>query len=555
MTSSRLRLLGAFALESPCSAVPLRLGRKAQAVLAAAALGGAAGVSRARLIALLWPDHAEDEARGALRQCLHLLRRSLGDAVDLLNIDGERVVVSDRACEVDVVRFEALSASGDLACLATAAALYRGDFVESLEAGCDFERWAAVERERLRTIAHGLLARLSERTLDAATREQAVRLAQRLLASDPVHEGCYRALMRLHLGAGLRAKALQTWNECRATLRRELAVEPSADTAALMAQVYGAAAGGTAPAEMPGPAAARFVPVVSPARRGDDPRVVDLNLRGWEQYVLYTPEGNLRARAAFEEAVRLAGDHAEVIARLGWTYWTEATSRWSPEADAEADANMAQALHWARRAIACNRGRSTPHSLMGKILLWRWQHDAALEQFHVAVSLEPAYSWAHFHLADALMWSGQCREALAEVDRALALDQNDHGMFLNIRGLALWMLRDFQSARLALHSASTRNPGYFWPAMMLAVIDAEEGDLAAATAAFTLARKRRPAFSLSYAERVLPFRDPEHRRRMVDAFRRCAMTHDPRAEARNGSGVARPALAGGTDMPTGTSAG
>jgi DNA-binding SARP family transcriptional activator len=524
MTASRLRLLGAFALETAFSPAPLHMGRKAQALLAAVALQGSQGLSRTRLISLLWGEHGEEEARGALRQCLHLLRRSLGTAADLLEIDGERLVVAQHACEVDVIRFESLAASRDLADWGTAAAIYRGDFIEALEAGPDFELWAAVERERLRNLAHGVLSRLSHQTLDGATREQAEQLAHRLLASDRVHEGCYRALMRLYAAAGLRAKALQTWNECRETLRRELDVEPSDETAAVIKRLRGHAAVDSAPpASAPTPVP--FVPVVSPARSGDDPRVVDLNLRGWEQYVLYTPDGNLRARAAFEEAVRLAGDHAEVIARVGWTYWTEATSRWT----GDPDASMAQAFQWASRAIACNRGRSTPHSLMGKVLLWRGQHDVALQQFRAAVELEPHYSWAHFHLAEALMWAGQCDEALAEVSRALALDQNDHGIFLNVRGFALWMMRENRAARLALHSALTRNPTYFWPALMLAVVDAEEGDLAAAADAAATALGRRPRFSVSYVERALPFRMPEHRRRMVDALRACGMPEDEAA--------------------------
>lgn len=522
MSISSLRLLGAFALTTADSRAPVRLGRKAQALLACAAIQGGAGVPRGRLIALLWPDHGEAEARGALRQSLHLLRRALGTAAEGLDSQGERIALRENAWEVDLRRFEALAGRPDLDSMLTAAALYGGDLLEGLDAGAEFGHWAAAERERLRELAQRLLAALVARGDEPAAHERAVALAHRLLASDPVHEGCYRALMQLHARAGLRAKALQTWNECREALQRELGVEPSAETAALVEQLCRGAAASAAPDRARASPAVSFVPVVSPARAGDDPQVVDLNLRGWEQYVLYTPEGNLRARAAFEEAVRLAGDHAEVIARVGWTWWTEATSRWS----SDPDASMAQAFHWASRAIACNRGRSTPHSLMGKILLWRGEHDAALEQFRVAVALEPGYSWAHFHLADALMWAGQCDEALAEASRALALDQNDHGMFLTIRGFAFWMIREYRAARLALHSALTRNPGYFWPALMLAVVDAEEGNLPAATAAAAAARGRRPGFSVSYAEHVLPFRMAGHRRRMVEALRACGMPQD-----------------------------
>lgn len=524
MNASSLRLLGAFALETPASAVPVRLGRKAQALLACAALHGGAGVGRARLIALLWAEHGEEEARGALRQCVHLLRRTLGEGAGLLESDGERLVLSRRACDVDVARFEALCTSHDPADWRNAALLYRGDLLEGLDAGPEFGRWCAIERDRLRDAAHALLARLSDASADPATHEGAVQLAHRLLASDPLHEGCYRALMRLYAAAGLRAKALQTWNECRDTLRGELDVEPSAETAALRVQLCGGAADARAPPSAPVTPGTPFVPVVSAARGGDDPRVVDLNLRGWEQYVRYNPEANLRARAAFEEAVRLAGDHAEVIARVGWTYFSEATSGWT----ADPGSSLALAASWARRAIACNRGRSTPHTLMGKVLLWQREYERALEQFRLAVELEPHYAWSHFHLADALAWGGQPDEALAQVSRALALDQNDHGMFLTVRGLALWTLREHRAARLALDSATTRNPSYAWPVLILAAVHAEEGDLAAGAAAAATARRLQPCLSVSFADAVMPIRRAEHRRRLVQALRACGL---PQASA------------------------
>lgn len=518
MSVSSLRLLGAFALVTPFAPAPVRLGRKAQALLACAAMHGSNGVGRERLVGLLWPDHGEEEARGALRQCVHLLRRGLGPAADLLERDSDRLALRERACEVDVLRFEALAASREPAALQAAAQVYRGDFLESLEAGAEFARWAATERERLRDLACRVLDRLSESPLGPADRDQAVQLAHRLLASDPVHEGCYRALMRLHAGAGLRAKALQTWNDCRSALRRELGVEPAAETAGLVSQLSGLsdAPAATDPAQAMPLAGAPRVPVVSGPRVGDHPRVVDLNLRGWESFCRCTPHDNLLARAAFEEAVRLAGDHAEIIARVGWTHWMESVFGWTPDPER----SMELACQWASRAIACNRsGRSTPHTLMGKVLLRRRQFDEGLAQLRLAASLEPHYAWANFHLAEGLMLAGECDEALAAVERALALDLNDHGMFLTIRGFALWMTGELEAAQVAMESAATRNPGYFWAQLGLTAIHAERGNLDGARAAAAAAGRMNPRLSTAHVEEALPMRLPEQQQRMAQALR------------------------------------
>lgn len=513
MHASALRLLGDFSLETPFSGGPVRVGRKAQALLALAAMHGTAGASRGRLVALLWPDHSEEDARSALRQCLHLLRRTLGDAADGLDSDGDRIVLRPLAFQVDVRRFEALAESRDMETMLVAAGLYRGDFLEALDAGTEFEHWAAAERERLRDLAQGLLARMSECAEGAAAYEATVQFAHRLLANDPVHEGCYRALMRLHARAGLRGKALQLWDECRAVLRRELGAEPSSQTVALVHELRAGADASRPPAQ------AAAGPVVTPARSAEDAVVVDLLLRGWQFFTLMTPESMAKAREAYEAAARIAPGNAEAIAKLGWTHWIDSISGWVPDPAASFDAAQACAA----RAIACNPGLMLPHALMGKVLLWRMEHDAALAELQRAVALGPDSAYAHFHLADASMWCGRLDDSLAHVSRALALDPNDHGMFLTIRGYALWMLGEHRAAHAALTSAITRNPAYPWSYNGLTAVHYELGDLPSARAAVATACSLNRRSSLAFVREVLPFRLPAHRARMLAACEAAGM--------------------------------
>jgi DNA-binding SARP family transcriptional activator len=539
MRPCALQLLGGFALETTASSAPLRLGRKAKAMLAYVAMHGSAGASRSRLVNLLWAEQSEDDARGAFRQCLHLVRRELGDKSQGLDSDGDRILLREAVFDLDIRRFETLAAANDLPAMLDAAELYRGDFVDGLDAGGDFDAWAAAERERLRDIAHGLLARLSGIANEPGACEQAVRLARRLLASDPVHEGCYRALIRLHARGGLRAKALQTWNECRAVLRRELGIEPSAETAAMIdrlrADEYpGDAAGarGPAPAES-SPGKARLT--VASMREGDDPVIFDLMLRGSQLFSMFTADGNASARAAFESVIARANDHADAIAMLGWTHWFDSLSGWSDDPAL----SYQYASSCAARAIACNRGQPMPHMLQGKVLLWRMEHDRAIEELQHALRVDPESAYSYFNLGDGLMWGGHCDEALAHLERALQIDPNDHGVFMTIRGVALWMRGRLREARAALASAATRNPTYVWAHGALTAVHMELGDLESARSAAATARRLNRRFSLSFCENVLPFRIHEHRQRMLEAWRDAGM---PQEEASGGQIVATPPL-------------
>jgi DNA-binding SARP family transcriptional activator/Tfp pilus assembly protein PilF len=519
MPISTLRLLGEFTLELEGSRQPLRLGRKGRALLACAAMRSSAGASRGRLIALLWADQGDEEARNALRQCLHLVRRGLGANAQALDSDGEHIVLRPGCFDVDVHRFEALAASSEVASMLAAADLYRGEFLEGMDAGLEFSRWAANERERLRDTAHALLTRLSEGVEEADEIEATVRLAHRLLAADPVHEGCYRALMRLHARAGLRAKALQAWNECRRVLHRELNVEPSAETMHVVEQVrHGATQGATGhPRASVTMMAAATVPAAQCGT--EDPMVLDLMLRGWQFFSLHTAESNAQARAAFEVAAAHARDRAQALALLGWTHWFDSISGWSE--DAALSYRLAEDC--AARALACSQGHSSCHSLQGKVLLWRMQHDSALEQMRREVALAPASGYSHFNLGDATMWSGHSEEALSHLEHALELVPNDHGVFLTIRGKALWMAGRLREALASLESAVTRNPTYSWAHAALIAVHYERGDLEAARDAAATARRLNRRLSISFAEQVLPYRVAEHRRRAAQAWRAAGM--------------------------------
>lgn len=522
MPSWRLRLLGSLAIESPAGARPLKLGPKGQALLACVAAHGSVGVPRTRLLSLLWQDHDPEGARSALRQCLHQVRAELGDAAAIVVAEADRLALSEAACEVDTLTFEALARAASVPALLAAAARYRGDFAEGVESGVEFGQWAATERERLRDLAHGVVARLSEHALDADAFDDAVALARRLLATDRVHEGSWRALMRLHVQAGLRSKALQCFADCRRALREELGIEPSPPTAALAAALAGEAPTLPPGGSVTGPEAWRAstsTPPGSPLWSPGEPGVLDLMLRGWQLFTTYTAEGNAQARRVYEQVLERAPQQADARVLVGWTHWFDAISGWSPDPDD----SFRRAGILAEQAVACADHSAPAHGLMGKVLLWQMRHDDAIGHLRQAVALAPGYAYMHFHLGDALTWCGRPDEALPHLDRALRMDPNDHGVFLTLRGMAQWMRGDALAARAAVDSALRRNPTYAWGHALLAVLLHEAGDRDGARQAAHAGRRINHSFSLQFAERVMPFLRREHRDRHLAAWREAGL--------------------------------
>ena len=133
MSKLELILLGRFeCLLSTGTRVSLAM-RKAEVLLAFLALAPGLRHPRERLINLLWSDRGEQQARNSLRQCLSAIRKSLGEAADMvLQVDRTSVYLNAELIEVDVHEFERLAESGDYESLLTAADLYQGEFLEGI---------------------------------------------------------------------------------------------------------------------------------------------------------------------------------------------------------------------------------------------------------------------------------------------------------------------------------------------------------------------------------------------------------------------------------------
>lgn len=522
--SIRLQLLGGFALAARPGETLLRPAPKARALLCWLAAIGPAGGSRAQAAALLWDDRGEADARNSLRQCLHQLRRSLAAAAPALQVDAERLALDPLHCDVDLWRFEELVRhDGHPGAAADGAEVYRGDFADGIAVGAAFDPWLARERERCRTLARRVLTRLAAAPQSEQGLAIAVSLAQRLLTADPLHEGTHLALIQLYTAAGLRAKAAEAWLDCRRALRRELGVAPSAASAALADELLGTVMSESAEAASPSPgvppAAWRAANPAAFSRQRGEAAVLDLMLRGWQLFGLYERGANRGARAAFAAVVDQQPGHAEARALMGFTHWLDAISGWCPDPSASLDAAEACAA----QALACGRDTPTALQLQGKLLIWQHRHPEAAVPLRGAVELAPAAAYGHFHLGEWAMWCGRSQEALAHLDRALALDANDHGVFLTIRGLAMWRGGELESARRALASAITRNPGYAWAHGAMATVLSETGEAASARQAAATARRLNPRFSVDFAARILPLAEPATRERFVRAWRLAGM--------------------------------
>jgi DNA-binding SARP family transcriptional activator len=230
----RIAVLGPFALRDEFDRLLPRLPAKAVALIAWLVFAGHDGVPRRRIAEVLWGGDGIDPA-GALRQCLHKLRRDgpaeLGAAVFA---DAERVSIIAASAVADLWAFQRYADEGVGAGFARAALLWRGDVLEGAPSlGDAFDRLLEMERMRLRAVATSVLQRLSVRARSPGEFEAAIALGQRLIVADPLCEESCRALMGLLGRIGRRGDAERVFELCRRALAADLGVVPAHATVSL----------------------------------------------------------------------------------------------------------------------------------------------------------------------------------------------------------------------------------------------------------------------------------------------------------------------------------
>ena len=226
----QIRLLGTCELRYGNDDITAVDSARLQSLLAYLLLHRSAPQLRQHVAFLFWPDTTEAQARTNLRKLLLLLRRALPDADQFLHVTTKTVQWrADAPLELDVDQFEQNCAADESpAAWQAAVDLYQGNLLPSC-----YDDWILPVREGLHQTFVETSDRLIERLEAAHEFKRAVHYAQRLLRHDPVRETAYRQLMRLYARLGERSSALRAYHDCATMLRRELDVEPNAETQSL----------------------------------------------------------------------------------------------------------------------------------------------------------------------------------------------------------------------------------------------------------------------------------------------------------------------------------
>lgn len=219
----RVLTFGGFGLEIDGVSRGAELARRLAAVAAILAAHGNRGISRDRLLHLLWSESDPTRARHALTQTLYSLRRLLGG--DQAIIGTAQLAFNADLVSSDVGDFENAEERRDPAAALTA---YRGSFLDgfSVNGAPEFERWVEERRHSYARQLADLLEQAASRREGEGALDEAAGLLRRRAALDPLDANGALDLMRGLARSGDVRGALQHARIYGELVRQQLELEP-----------------------------------------------------------------------------------------------------------------------------------------------------------------------------------------------------------------------------------------------------------------------------------------------------------------------------------------
>jgi adenylate cyclase len=190
-------------------------------------------------------------------------------------------------------------------------------------------------------------------------------------------------------------------------------------------------------------------------KRTDNLEAYDYVLRGVDYFWRSTKESLAQARQMYEKAIALDPQYAEAHAWLGVTYYREWIWRWSADPQ-----TLERALTLAQRATALDDALPVAHSLLGLSYVRKQQYDQAIAEGERAIALDPNNADSYAWQAEVLNVAGRSERALKMVEQAMRLNPRYPFYYLTQLGVAYHLTGRYAEAVATMKEAINRSPAH-----------------------------------------------------------------------------------------------
>jgi adenylate cyclase len=249
----------------------------------------------------------------------------------------------------------------------------------------------------------------------------------------------------------------------------------------------------------------------------------DYYLRGAAAFFVYanrrTKASLYDARRLLEQSLAIDPDYARAAAELSRTHLY---AYFEPcDGDYMSPAALERALELAEMAVRLDARLPQARSELGSALLFKRQHDAAIAEFERALALNPDF--VDFRYARALMYAGEPARAIEVLEANMRLDPFQPLLAFSLMGQANYLLKRYEDAVRWLRECASRLPYLQWPHLYLAAAYAQSGQLEEARKEAAEVLRINPGFTIERYKRLAVFKDPKDVEHRLDGLRNAGL--------------------------------
>jgi TolB-like protein/Flp pilus assembly protein TadD len=255
----------------------------------------------------------------------------------------------------------------------------------------------------------------------------------------------------------------------------------------------------------------------------DNTEAYDAFLQGWEHYRRFTPDDFVKAVSFFETAIELDPNYWRAYAVLASIYWESFQSghRWALPLGLDWRGAFRQANKYLE--IALNNPTPLAHGVATEWYIQRGEHENAIAEAERAIALDSNDPDSHMAMATALILFGSPEEAVSSIKKAMRLDPHYRENYMYRLGMAYFFMGQTEEAVTLCERALKHNPEGHGPLWILIAAYAHlnrEQEAKAALAKLWEGNPRRRVASYKF---IFKFKDPADWNFLADGLRKAGM--------------------------------
>jgi adenylate cyclase len=226
------------------------------------------------------------------------------------------------------------------------------------------------------------------------------------------------------------------------------------------------------------------------------------------------------ARRLLEQCLAIDPDYARAYAKLSHTH---VYAYLDPiDSDYVNPAALDRALELAETAVHLDSRLPLAHAQLGWVLIWKRQHDTAIAEFERAFALNPNFIDNRF--AGVLTWAGDPVRAIEILGANMRLDPfPGHQSSSAFMAHADYMLKRYGEAARVLRECTSRLPNIQWPHLLLGSAYAQLGQLDEARKETAEVLRINPGFTIERFKRLAVFKNPQDLEHELDGLRKAGL--------------------------------